>query len=73
MWIWQRIRGVVGGKREEQLAAHEEYGGSDPGEADEKYLAETGTVLGGGLATSDAAEVAEADLDELKPPRDPAP
>ena len=55
MWIWQRIRGVVGGKREEQLAAHEEYGGSDPGEADEKYLAETGTVLGGGLATSDAA------------------
>jgi hypothetical protein len=72
MWIWEKIRGV-GGKREEQLAEREELGGEDPGAVEENYLAETGTAFSGGLAVQDAADVAEADLDEFKPPRDPAP
>jgi hypothetical protein len=72
MWIWDRIRGV-GGKRGDQAAEREEYGGDEAGEADEKYLAETGLGGAGGLAGRDAAEVAEADLDEFKAPRDAAP
>jgi hypothetical protein len=72
VWLWARIRGMVGGNPEEEAALREELGGEDPGEADERYLAESGTVFGG-LATQDAADVAEADLDDMKPPRDPAP
>jgi hypothetical protein len=76
MGLWSWIRGV-GGNPEEEADLREEYGGEDPGEAEERYLAETGygagAGYGGGLAAGDAADVAEADLDEFKPPRDPAP
>ncbi|HYY63135.1 MAG TPA: hypothetical protein VE688_00875 [Gaiellaceae bacterium] len=73
MGLWTWIRGI-GGNRDEQADLHEELGGQDPGEAEEKYLAESGFgSQGGGLAFGDAAEVAEADLEETKPPRDPAP
>jgi hypothetical protein len=70
MWIWDRIRGV-GGKRDEQADEREEYGGTDPGGEEEKYLAETG--YGTGLAGGEAAEVARDDLAEFEPPKDPAP
>lgn len=76
MWIWNRIRGV-GGNKDEQADEREEFGGDDPGEAEEQYLARAGYGLGpsagGGLAAGDAADVAEADLEEFKPPSDPAP
>jgi hypothetical protein len=70
MWIWTRIRNI-GGNPDEEADRREEFGGEDPGEADEKYLG--GAGFGDGLAVGDAAEVAEADLEETKPPRDPAP
>jgi hypothetical protein len=70
MWIWTRIRNI-GGNPDEEADLREEYGGEDPGEADEKYLG--GAGFGAGLAAGDAAEVAEADLEETKPPPDPAP
>jgi hypothetical protein len=72
VWLWDRIRGI-GGNRSDRASVREELGGDDPGEADEKYLAETGYGLPGGLAAGEAADVAEADLEEFKPPRDPAP
>lgn len=71
MWLWNRIRGA-GGKREEQADEREEFGGEDPGLAEEKYLEAAGPGAGG-LAAQDAADVAEADLKEFEPPRDPAP
>jgi hypothetical protein len=70
MWIWTRIRNI-GGNPDEEADLREELGGEDPGEADEKYLG--GAGFGAGLNVGDAAEVAEADLDETKPPPDPAP
>jgi len=72
MWLWDRIQGV-GGSRSEQAGRHEEYGGGDAGEAEEKYLAETGYGTPAGLAGGEAAEVARDDLTEFEPPRDPAP
>ena len=68
MWIWTRIKNI-GGNPDEEADLREEYGGEDP--ADEEYLG--GAGFGAGLAVGDAAEVAEADLDETKPPPDPAP
>ncbi|HEX6491539.1 MAG TPA: hypothetical protein VF002_09245 [Gaiellaceae bacterium] len=72
MWIWDRIRGV-GGNRDDEADEREELSGGDPGEGDEQYLAQAGYGLPGGFAAGEAAEVAEADLEEFKPPRDPAP
>jgi hypothetical protein len=70
MWIWTRIRNI-GGNPDEEAAQREEFGGEDPGEADEKYLG--GAGFGAGLAVGDAAEVAEADLEESERPRHPGP
>ena len=74
MGLWSWIRGI-GGNPDEEADLNEELGREDPGEAEERYLAETGfgAGFGGGLAMGDAAEVAEADLEETKPPPDPAP
>ena len=68
-WIWERIRGI-GGKRSDEEEELEEFGGEDPGEAEEEYVTEMGHDQMGGLAAGDAADVADADLDEFKPPRD---
>jgi hypothetical protein len=65
-----RIR-KIGGNPDEEADLREELGGEDPGEADEKYLGSAG--VGAGLSVGDAAEVAEADLNETKPPPDPSP
>ena len=76
MGLWSWIRSI-GGNRDEEADLREELGGEDPGEAEERYLAETGYAAGpgagGGLAAGDAAQVADADLRETEPPRDPAP
>jgi hypothetical protein len=81
--IWEWIRGRGGNPeneadlREEFGPENPEFGRKDPGEAEEQYLEDTGygapMGYGGGLAAGDAADVAAADLDEFKPPRDPAP
>ena len=75
LWTW--LRGKGGNPDDEEDLREEGVGGEDPGEAEERYLAETGYGGGsgvtGGLAMGDAADVAAADLDETKPPRDPAP
>ncbi len=59
---------------EEEAALHEEYGVPDAGEADVSRMQYR---LGGGpvpgIASSDAAEVAEAELEELDHRSDPAP
>jgi len=78
--IWEWIRGRGGNPeneadlREEFGPENPEFGGKDAGEAEETYLEETGYGApygyGGGLAAGDAADVAEADLDEFKPPRE---
>ena len=68
--LWDRLRNI-GGNRETDAAAREDYGGEDAGEAEERYL--EGAGYGAGLAMGDAASVAEADLEETEPPRDPAP
>jgi hypothetical protein len=70
MGLWTWIRGI-GGNRDEDSDLREEFGGEDPGAAEERYLTEAG--YGAGLDVGDAASVAEADLDEFKPPPDPAP
>jgi hypothetical protein len=74
--LWDWIRGK-GGKPDEEADLREEFGGEDPGEAEERYLSEAGygagAGFGGGLAIGDAAEAAEDDLAETKPPPDPAP
>jgi hypothetical protein len=76
MGLWSRLRGI-GGKPEDEADLREEFGGEDPGDAEERYLAETGygagSGIGGGLAMGDAAQAAEDDLADTKPPRDPAP
>jgi hypothetical protein len=72
MPIWARIKGMLGGNPEDEAAIREEYGGDDPGEADEHFLEDSpGTQ--GGIAAQDAADVVEADFDEMKPPRDLSP
>jgi hypothetical protein len=68
-WIWDKIRGI-GGNREAEADEREEFGGEDPGEAEEKYLAEQGHSQATGIGSGDAADVVKADLDEFKPPRD---
>jgi hypothetical protein len=76
MGLWSRLRGI-GGKPEDEADLREEFGGEDPGDAEERYLAETGYAagsgFGGGLSMGDAAQAAEDDLADTKPPRDPAP
>ena len=54
MWIWTRIKNI-GGNPDEEADLREEYGGEDPGRADEEYLG--GAGFGAGLAVGDAAEV----------------
>jgi hypothetical protein len=63
----------IGGKREDETVEREEFGGADAGAAEEKHLAETGYGTPAGLAGGEAADVADADLEEFEPPRDPAP
>jgi hypothetical protein len=70
MWIWTRLRNI-GGNPDEEADLREELSSEDAGEAEEKYLG--GAGFGAGLNVGDAAEVAEADLEETKPPPDPAP
>jgi hypothetical protein len=72
MWLWDRIRGV-GGNRDDESDEREELGSEDAGEADVRFAEETDYGGQTGLAASDAGQVAQADLDEFKPPRDPAP
>ena len=72
MWLWDRIRGV-GGKRDDEADEREEFGGEDAGEADVEFAEHTGYGANTGLGALDASEVAQADLDEFKPPPDPAP
>jgi hypothetical protein len=76
MGLWSWLRGI-GGNPDEEADLQEEFGREDPGEAEERFLAEAGSGagsgVGGGLAIGDAADVAEADLDETKPPPDLAP
>jgi hypothetical protein len=75
MGLWSWIRGI-GGNPDEEAALREEFGGDDPGEAAERYIADAGYGTTGpypGLADADAADVAEADLEETKRPPDPAP
>jgi hypothetical protein len=72
MPIWARIKGMLGGNPEAEASLREEYGGEDSGEAEEHFLMDSpGTQ--GGLAAQDAADVVEADFDDMKPPRDPSP
>jgi hypothetical protein len=40
--LWDWIRGI-GGKPEDEADLREEFGGEDPGEAEERYLAEPRT------------------------------
>ena len=67
MSLWNWIRSV-GGNRDAEADEREEYGGSDPGEAEETRWAGSGLHAAGA-----AADVAEEDLSEFEPPRDPAP
>jgi hypothetical protein len=75
MWIWDKIRGV-GKNREDEADLREEFGGEDPGDAEERYLSDTGYGADTGypgLAAGESADVVEADLADTKPPPDPAP
>jgi len=67
MGLWSWLRGI-GGNPDEDADLREELGREDPGEAEEKYL--SGAGYGAGLAVGDAADVAETDLEETKPPPD---
>jgi hypothetical protein len=59
---------------EDAAALEEDFGAPDEGKADEEWLEyRSGGGPVPGLATSDAADVAEAELDELEPPPDPDP
>jgi len=71
MFLWDWIKGI-GGSRSDEAAEREEFGGDDPGETEVEQVAAAGPLTGG-LAGTDAADVAEADLQEFEPPRDPAP
>ena len=70
-WLWDKIRGI-GRNPEEEAAEREEFGGEDPGEAEERFLG-GGAGYGMGFAEGEAAGVAEADLEETRRPPDPAP
>jgi hypothetical protein len=70
MFLWDWIKGI-GGSRSDEAAEREEFGGEDPGETEGEHIATAGPLTGG-LAGIDAADVAEADLQEFEPPRDPA-
>jgi hypothetical protein len=77
MGLWSWLRGI-GGNPDEEADLQEEFGREDPGEAEERYLSETGYGAGAGfgggsMAIGEAAEAAEADLEDTKPPPDPAP
>ena len=72
MWIWTRIKGMLGGNPDEEAALREDFGGEDSGEAEERYLGDAPTTYGG-VATQDAADVARADLEESERPRHPGP
>jgi hypothetical protein len=67
-WIWEKLRGI-GGNRSDEADEGEELGQDDAGAGEESYLADT-HGQGSWLASGDAADVARADLDEFKPPRD---
>ena len=76
MGLWSWIRGIGGNPEDEAYPRRR-----GPGRhAEERFLGgagyaggPSGISYGGGLAAGEAAEVAKADLDETKPPRDPAP
>ena len=73
--IWDWIRGK-GGNPDEEADLREEFGDEDPGQAEERYLRDSGygePDAYPGIAGGDAAAAAEADLEETEPPRDPAP
>lgn len=80
MGLWSWIRGI-GGNPEEEADQRRGVRQGGPGREGEGRLLEgtgyaggpSGISYGGGLPAGDAAEVAKADLDETKPPRDPAP
>lgn len=72
VFLWDWIKGI-GGSRSEQADQREEFGGEDPGEAEIDRWATSGGPATGGLAAGDAADVAEADLQEFEPPPDRAP
>jgi hypothetical protein len=62
------IRGLFSSSRiEDEAAEREEYGFRDRGEA------ELERDRAGSFPVSEAAQAAEEELDELKPPSDPAP
>jgi hypothetical protein len=71
VFLWDWIKGI-GGSRSDEAAEREEFGGEDPGETEVEHIAAAGPLTDG-LAGTDAADVAEADLQEFEPPRDPAP
>jgi hypothetical protein len=71
VFLWDWIKGI-GGSRSDEAAEREEFGGEDPEETEVEHIATAGPLTGG-LAGTDAADVAEADLQEFEPPRDPAP
>jgi hypothetical protein len=69
--IWARLQRLFGGSRsgrDDEAALRDEYGAPDPGESDLKRTEAYPSFAGG-----EAAELVEEDLDEFKPPRDPAP
>jgi hypothetical protein len=73
--LWDWIRGK-GGNPDEEADLREEFGGEDPGEAEERYLRDSAygePDAYPGIAGADAAAAAEADLEDTRPPRDPAP
>ncbi len=80
MGLWSSIRGL-GRNLEEEADPRRGVRRAGPRrEAEERLLEGTGYAggpsgisYGGSLAAGTAAEVAKADLDETKPPRDPAP
>jgi len=76
MGLWSWLRGI-GGNPDEESDLQEEFGREDPGEAEERYLSEAGfgagSGIGGGMSIGDAAQAAEDDLEDTKPPPDPSP
>jgi len=76
MGLWSWVRGI-GGKPEDEADLREEFGGEDPGEAEERFLSESGYAAGSGIAggqsIGEAAQAAEDDLADTRPPPDLAP
>ena len=66
---WMRRHFGSGVSRNDEEAEREEYGSSDRGEADLELL-DRGSLSS---PAGQAAEVAEGDLHEFEPPRDPSP